>query len=297
MINIHVDVDNLWIYEQEFGVKILSNKEYIYSHSLPLFLKLLKKSRSKATFMVVGRDLLLPACQNFCKKAIREGHEIANHTWSHPIAFGTLSYKQKRQQILKCHQLIIKICGKAPVGFRGPGYYRDEKIIAILEKLNYQYDASVIPGFAQLLMGTYAKIRGENNRNKTFGRKEYIFSKETPYYVGNHISKKKILELPISILPILKLPLHTTFAYFYGSLYRQLILTYLKSNPKYFLYLFHAIDFIDLNKKYSNHPVIQLRYTLSERMQFINDVLDVLVEINGKSIQTSRHTTKALTAT
>src|SRR5437879_258852 len=117
MIQIHVDVDNLWMYEQEFGIPIHSNREYIYSQSLPLFLELLKKTRSKATFMIIGQDLSLRACQGFCRKAIASGHEIANHSWSHPVSFGTMSYEQKKQEILKTHQQIAKVCGKTPVGF------------------------------------------------------------------------------------------------------------------------------------------------------------------------------------
>lgn len=287
MIYLHVDVDNLWMYEQEFGIDIHPDQEYIYSHSLPVLLELLKKTRSKATFMVIGQDLKLPSCQVFCKKAIALGHEIANHTWSHPISFGTLSYKQKKQQIVKTHQLISKVCGKAPVGFRGAGYYQDKEIITILQKLNYQYDASILPGFAQLLMSAYAYMKGGENRHKTFGRPQDILSQQYPYIIKGLDPSQTLLELPISVLPHLRLPIHTTFVYFLGSWYRQLILRYLRSKPKYLLYLFHAIDFVDLHQ-HSNHPVIPLRYTFNERMSFIRDILDILVQTNGEPLQTSR---------
>lgn len=294
MILLHVDVDNLWVYEKEFNIKINKDKEYIYSQALPVLLNLLKKSQSKATFMIIGQDLKLKACLTFCKKVLSQGHEIANHSFDHPISFGTMSYEQKKQQIVKTHQRITKICGKKPVGFRGPGYYQDKEIITILQKLNYQYDASVIPGFSQILMSAYAFIRGGQNRYKTFGRLNYILNQEHPYIVKGIHQNKKLLELPISVLPFLRFPLHTTFAYFLGIRYRQLILSFLKSKPKYVLYLFHAIDFVDLHQQYANHPVIPLRYTFNERVSFIQNILDILVQTNNGPLKTTRDSINSL---
>lgn len=287
MINIQVDVDNLWIYEKEFNIKIHPNREYIYLQGLPIFLDLLKKSKSKATFMIIGQDLKLQAAQIFCKKAIAQGHEIANHTWSHPISFGTLSFEQKNKEIIKAHEQIKKICGKAPVGFRGPGYYQDMDIITILEKLNYQYDASVLPGLAQFFMTAYAYMRDGENRHKTFGRVNYCLSKNQPYIIKTSLNKK-LLELPISVLPIIKIPIHTTFAYYLGPLYRKLIFKFIKSKPEYMLYLFHAIDFVDLPRQ-NNHPAIPLQYDFKERMSFIENILKILVRSNNGPLQTSRN--------
>lgn len=294
MILLHIDVDNLWMYEQEFGININKDKELIYSTSLPILLKMLKKTRSKATFMIIGKDLLLPACQVFCRNAIADGHEIANHTWSHPVLFSKLSYEQKKYEIKKTHKLIIEACGKPPVGFRGAGYCQDKEIITILKKLNYKYDSSVLPGFAKVLMSAYAYIRGKKNRYKTFGTMSNILTQEHPYTIKGVDPTQNLLELPISILPLLRLPIHTTFAYYFGAWYRQLILRHLKSKPKYTLYLFHAIDFVDLHKQYSNHPVIPLRYSFDERMSFIRSILDILVKINGGGLKTSRDNIKAI---
>lgn len=288
MIQIHVDVDNVWMYEQEFGVKIHKDQEYIYTHSLPLFLEILKKSRSHATFMIIGKDLKLPACQAFCKKAIILGHEIANHTFSHPVSFGSLSLEEKREEIITAHELITKVCKKAPVGFRGSGYFQNKEAVSILHNLNYKYDASVLPGFAPFLMSVYASIRGGKNRHKTFGRMEQGFSPQEPYYIKGIGKSERLLELPISVLPGVKLPTHTTFAYFFGSWYRQLILNYLRNKPKYVLYLFHAIDFIDLGRTYPSHPVIPLRYSFNERLSFVKKVLEILVHVNGGGLRTSR---------
>lgn len=294
MIHIHVDVDNLWIYEQEYGITIHKNKEYIYTQSLPIFLRLLKKSRSKATFMIIGKDLELPACRSFCKKAVTAGHEIANHTLNHLISFGSLSYEGKKHQILMAHKKITEVCGKEPVGFRGPGYFQDAEIVTILRKLGYTYDTSVLPGFAQLLMRLYAYLRGGANKYKSFGRSAYIFSPEQPHVIRGMKPNETLPELPISVLPFFRLPIHTTFAYVFGSKYQELILRYLRSEPTYVVYVFHAIDFINLPQQDSNYPVVPLRYSFEQRVSFAEKVINALVMANGGPLKTSRDTLKHL---
>lgn len=284
MIYLHIDVDNLWIYEKEFGVKILSNKEYIYKSSLPLLLKFLDKSGSKATFMIIGKDLELPACRSFCKKAISKGHEIANHSWSHPIFFGKMSFEEKKKEILKAHNAITKTCKIEPVGFRGPGYYQDREIITILEELNYKYDTSVLPGYAEILMSVYANLQKGENRNKTFGRLSYIIKRQKP-----HTLKNDLIEFPISILPILRLPIHTTFAYFFGEIYQKLILRHVSKKRNYLLYLLHAIDFVDIEIQKTNNPVLPLRTKFEERMKFIEKIIDSMVLANGGPLKTTRN--------
>jgi len=290
MIHIHIDVDNLWIYEKEYGITICENKEYIYTQSLPAFLSLLKKSQSKATFMIVGKDFELPACRSFCKEAVAKGHEIANHTWDHPVSFKNLLYKEKEKQILKTHKIISKVCGVNPVGFRGPGYYQNKEIVTILRKYGYKYDTSVLPGFAHLLMSIYAYTRGESNKNKSFGRWIHILSPEYPYLIRGNKVNETITELPISVLPYLRLPIHTTFAYAFGQKYQNIIFKYIKSKPKYLVYLFHAIDFVDLPQQNSNHQVVPLRYSFEYRMNYAEKIINALVLANNGPLKTSGST-------
>jgi peptidoglycan/xylan/chitin deacetylase (PgdA/CDA1 family) len=198
-----------------------------------------------------------------------------------------MSFKEKEAQITKAHKIITKVCKKEPIGFRGPGYYQDQEIINILQKLNYKYDSSVLPGFSEILMTTYAYMRGRNNRNKTFGRISYILSNRNPYSLKNIDRKQGLLELPISILPIFRLPIHTTFAYFFGAKYQNLIIRYLMTKPKYGLYLFHAIDFVNLGDQDLNHPIIPLRIEFEKRINLLEKILDTLVSANGAPLKTT----------
>jgi hypothetical protein len=270
MTQIHVDIDNLWVLEEEYGVSLHQSRDFIFLHALPIALKLLKKYKQHATFFVIGQDLQLPACQTFCRRAIREGHTIGNHTWSHPVLFGSLNYAEKKAEITKAHNKILTVTGKRPTVFRGPGYFSDDEVLEILHSLRYSFDSSVLPGYAQLLMKCFALIQGGENRAKAFGLPRDIFSSTHPY------DRAGLVEQPISVLPLLRLPIHTTFLYAFGPWYRSLVFQYLESKPKDLVYSFHAIDFADLPHREANFPIVPLRVKYTDRLQLVHDILQRL---------------------
>lgn len=273
MNNVHIDVDNLWVYEQEYGINFRKSPEYIYKQSLPLFLKLLKQHGTHATFMIIGKDLILPACRAFCRSAISQGHEIGNHTWSHPTRFGSFSPEQKRIEILKAHQAITKVCKKPPVGFRGPGYFIDTDIVKILALLRYEYDSSVLPGFTGVGMSFYARWRGGSNKQKSFGRLRDVFSQTAPYVLAQKAKQKAVVEYPITVMPWTRLPIHSTFVYLFGSVYQTMVSRYLRHAPKHLVYVFHAIDLVKLSRQSEYNAVITLSKPFSMRRDFVDDAL------------------------
>lgn len=77
----------------------------------------LKKRDIKATFFVIGKNV--DAFPDFAKKIVDEGHEIANHSYTHP-ALGKLSDERVRDELDRCQEAIIKATGVKPVWFRPP---------------------------------------------------------------------------------------------------------------------------------------------------------------------------------
>ena len=80
-------------------------------------LEILSEYGVKATFFTVGENAEL--YPGLVKQALDEGHEVANHTYSH-----FRSEKQKseifREDVLSCSRTLEKITGKAPLYFRPP---------------------------------------------------------------------------------------------------------------------------------------------------------------------------------
>lgn len=86
-------------------------------YSTPRILKSLRDKGVRATFFVVGDQIR--RFPDMLKRIADEGHEIGNHTWSHPD-IAKLSASRLRQQIERTEAEIVKITVKPSVLFRPP---------------------------------------------------------------------------------------------------------------------------------------------------------------------------------
>ena len=83
----------------------------------PKLLDLLAAHHMKATFFVVGQNAA--DHPDILKRAVREGHEIANHSWSHPN-LGKMSDEAVRREVQKTDDAIVAAIGKRPTLLRPP---------------------------------------------------------------------------------------------------------------------------------------------------------------------------------
>jgi peptidoglycan/xylan/chitin deacetylase (PgdA/CDA1 family) len=83
----------------------------------PKLLDLLAARHLKATFFVVGQNAA--DHPEILKRAVREGHEIANHSWSHPN-LGKMSDEAVRRELQKTEDAIVAAIGKKPTLMRPP---------------------------------------------------------------------------------------------------------------------------------------------------------------------------------
>ena len=83
----------------------------------PKLLDLLAARKLKATFFVVGQNAA--DHPDILKRAVREGHEIANHSWSHPN-LGKMSDDAVRRELQKTDDAITAATGKRPTLMRPP---------------------------------------------------------------------------------------------------------------------------------------------------------------------------------
>jgi peptidoglycan-N-acetylglucosamine deacetylase len=83
----------------------------------PKLLDLLAAHHIKATFFVIGENVA--EHPEIVARAAREGHEIANHSWSHPN-FGKMSDENVRRQIQQTDDAIKNATGKRPMLLRPP---------------------------------------------------------------------------------------------------------------------------------------------------------------------------------
>lgn len=65
----------------------------------PELLDLLDEHSARATFFMVGRNAA--TYPEVVERAVAEGHDVANHTWSHAV-LPPLSHAERREEIRKC---------------------------------------------------------------------------------------------------------------------------------------------------------------------------------------------------
>lgn len=89
----------------------------------PAILDLLDRHHAKATFFVIGEKA--EKHPGLIREIHRRGHQLGNHSWSHPRAiFWCLGPIRTYREIAKCQQVIQEITGESPKVFRAPvGHY------------------------------------------------------------------------------------------------------------------------------------------------------------------------------
>lgn len=98
-------------------------------------LSILKEYGIKATFFVVGQNA--EEFPSLVKQAAEEGHEIGNHTYSHPKLkeqnAESFSYKLE-----KTKAVLESITGVSPILFRPPEGFREGVIKTVAKEQGYQ---------------------------------------------------------------------------------------------------------------------------------------------------------------
>lgn len=85
----------------------------------PKILRLLDKYHVPAMFCMIGNQVL--GHEDVAKMVTNAGHQLANHTWSHPTKLAGKTHDQVRKEIERAQAKIQKTTGYAPRLFRSPG--------------------------------------------------------------------------------------------------------------------------------------------------------------------------------
>lgn len=96
-------------------------------------LDILNEFNAKATFFVVGANA--EKHPSFISRQINEGHEIANHTYSHSYK---LTPHQLEEELQRTSEIIYRITGTYPESFRPVGGSYNDDVINIAVEKGYQ---------------------------------------------------------------------------------------------------------------------------------------------------------------
>ncbi|PLS01137.1 polysaccharide deacetylase family protein [Neobacillus cucumis] len=100
----------------------------------PQVLEIFAKAEGKATFFMIGEQM--EKNPEIVKVAAEQGHEIGNHTYSHP-KLSDLTPADCLAEIERTEQMIKDLTGKKPVTFRPPYFDYNHETISVVESKGY----------------------------------------------------------------------------------------------------------------------------------------------------------------
>ena len=207
---VSVDLDDVACYHAIHGLGEPAPEMHalVLERCLPRFLDLFAELNVKATFFVVGRDLERDRASGakgeaVLRRALADGHELANHGHAHAYDLVTWSRDAVRADLRACDAALREL-GADPLGFRAPGYTHDTALLEVVRELGYAYDSSSLPSplYYAAKLGAIAlyAITGRPSRSLARGASSFMGS-TAPHRRG------ELWELPMSVTPRLRLPL------------------------------------------------------------------------------------------
>ena len=97
-------------------------------------LEVLDEYHIPATFFFVGENVSYYS--DTAREVAKRGHEIGNHTYSHPCA-SKQSEKALREELAKCDEIIQSVTGVTPKLFRPPQGSWNQRVYDIARERNY----------------------------------------------------------------------------------------------------------------------------------------------------------------
>lgn len=228
------------------------SRHAILRRCLPRFAELFARLDIPATFFVVGQDL---GDDREGRRLLAElaaaGHELASHTHTHPYDLVRLPAARITEEIDRAHQEIAACAGRAPVGFRAPGYEVSAQVLDLLCQRSYQYDSSAFPSVpyygAKAVVMLAMRLTGRAS-GSILGSPRVLSAPAYPYHPAARDPYRRgtlpLLELPMAVTPLLRLPVIGTSVITAPAWLRRHMIAACLRRPFFNLEL-HGIDLAD----------------------------------------------------
>jgi hypothetical protein len=231
--SLSIDLDNQWSYMKTHGDAGWELYPSYLDLVVPRVLNFLEERDLKITFFVVGRDAAMEKNHAAIKAIAAAGHEIGNHTFNHEPWLHLCDASYIEEEITSTEQQLQRLTGQRPIGFRGPGYSISSTIMTILAQHGYMYDGSTFPSYLGPLARTYyfmtAKLTPEEKaqRSQLFGTfRDGLRTNHTYVWRKNGT---EVIEIPVTTMPVLKLPIHISYVVYLSIISTRLALAYINA--------------------------------------------------------------------
>jgi hypothetical protein len=292
--SLSLDLDNKWSYMKTHGDTGWDSFPSYFDILIPRVLQFLKERDLNITFFVVGQDAALEKNHPFLKMIAEAGHEIGNHSFNHEPWLHLYSDEQIEDELAHTEKAIEAVTGQRPVGFRGPGFSLSRSTLSVLKRRGYRYDCSTFPTYlgplarAYYFMTTRLTDQEKDQRKKLFGSLDEGMRPIKSYRW--QIDNGELLEIPVTTMPIFKLPFHMSYILYLSVYSKPLALAYFRfalwlcsltgTQPSILL---HPLDFMgsDDTQDLSFFPAMNLpsakkREVVSEALNILSASYDVM---------------------
>jgi peptidoglycan/xylan/chitin deacetylase (PgdA/CDA1 family) len=199
-------MDKFFIMSVDVDPPFSSRHACIIKNGINALFDLFNKYAIKVTFFVPATVAV--KFSEVIKRIVEQGHEIGCHGFNHSLAETMLCMDEKIQLIKNATSIIESIGGVKPIGFRAPFFKIDRDFLVALKENDYVYDSSCI-SFPSFYFYKYERI---------------FFLSRKPFYFS--LSEKNdeygLLEIPVSVNPILPFPLGAAWLRIFGSLWSKM---------------------------------------------------------------------------
>jgi peptidoglycan-N-acetylglucosamine deacetylase len=252
--SISLDLDDQWSYMKVHGDEGWETFPSYLDVFLPLVLDVLDRLDVKITFFIVGQDAAIRRNHAVLRSIVERGHEVGNHSFHHESWLKTYSREKIEKEIESAEDAILKATGKRTNMFRGPGFSWSADLLEVLQKRNYIFDASILPTYISPLMRKYYFAKSNLSKEEKESRKELFGSWKEGFhslkpYRWQLSNGKKLLEIPVTTMPVFKIPFHQSYLLYISNVSNGLMKLYLRfsimlckitgTSPSYLL---HPLD-------------------------------------------------------
>lgn len=213
--SLSLDLDNQWSYMKTHGDAGWSEFPSYLDQIVPRVLEMFANLDLRATIFIVGQDAALPVNAAALRSVAEAGHEIGNHSFHHEPWLHLYTPEQIDQELASAEDAIGAVTGVKTRGFRGPGFSISEATLAVLAERGYAYDCSTFPTYLGPLARAYyfrtARLSADERKQRSalFGSFHDGLRPLTPYRWD--LGTSRLLEIPVTTLPGLKLPFHLSY--------------------------------------------------------------------------------------
>lgn len=253
---ISLDLDNQWSYMKIHGDEGWDSYPSYFDIFIPHILNVLDELNLKITFFIVGKDTEPEQNVRYLRMITERGHEVGNHSYHHESWLQTYSFEKIEKEIVDAEEAIEKATGQKPKGFRGPGFSWSTDLLKVLASRGYLYDASTLPTYLGPLARAYYFAKSDLSKEEKKSRKELFgkfsegFRKLKPYF-WELDNGKKLMEIPVTTMPVFKIPFHLSYLIYLSNfsmglmkLYLWMALTLCKITRTPVSFLLHPLDLI-----------------------------------------------------